>query len=102
MRVVFTLPRWANAEAAAPEVLQRWHGYYRALRLHEDGHRDNGIEAAREIERSLRDLPAAEACAAIDQSASLAAKDILRKYNARDRDYDAQTRHGATQGATLP
>src|SRR5690606_17666594 len=36
--IQYTLPRWADAEAASPELRETWRRFVEALTLHEQGH----------------------------------------------------------------
>ncbi len=92
------MPKWTN-EAAAPAALQqRWQAYYAALQQHEEGHVQHGNELAvlvREKFLGVSNFPCA-------QAASLAQTEFDSVYTHlknRDKEYDARTQHGASQGA---
>jgi len=71
-----------------------------ALRLHEDGHRDHGLQAAQTILEVLQSFHAS--CETFEADANQAALNIIQHYAQQDRDYDARTQHGRTQGAVFP
>jgi predicted secreted Zn-dependent protease len=48
----------------------------------------------------LPDTIRAETCADTKNLANKLAQEIVRKYNQRDIDYDIETKHGETQGAS--
>ncbi len=102
VRVTYTLPRWKTREAAEYGLQVRWRGYIEALLTHENGHRSTGLDAAREIEDVLPRLPPAPTCEELEKAANDAGHRILSKHRTEDTDYDAETRHGATQGAVFP
>lgn len=96
-----TMPRW-NAPANAPAVLRRqWLEYERALRAHEEGHRNIGAEAAREVLRLIRTVTSPQ-CQSISEEANALGRRTLDTFRALQRQYDAETVHGRTQGATWP
>ncbi|XHX76320.1 MAG: DUF922 domain-containing Zn-dependent protease [Stenomitos frigidus ULC029] len=97
--VSLTLPQWKQPANAANGLVNRWHQYIKALRLHEDGHKDHGIATSREILQLLKRFPANNSCSALGAAANQAAQGIISQYSQRDRDYDRETRHGVTQGA---
>ena len=99
LRVTITLPKWENKTAADSATQLKWYQYFEALELHEQGHRRIGIGAAQEIERRLEGLRAD--CNSINSVANNVAREVVRKYNAIDIEYDKRTDHGATQGAVF-
>jgi predicted secreted Zn-dependent protease len=99
VKVTFILPRWPGEN---PEVGPHWQRYLSALLTHEKGHARIGIDAARFIVSALQALPPGRDCEVADSLAAAAAREELELARDWERDYDAQTRHGATQGATFP
>ncbi len=99
--VSLTLPQWKQPANAANGLVNRWNQYIKALRLHEDGHKDNGIATSREILQLLKRFPAKGSCSELGAAANQAAQGIISQYNQRDLDYDRKTRHGVTQGAVF-
>lgn len=89
-----TLPRLADEARLSRPVRERWARYYRALLEHEHGH--IGYAYAQ------RDAVLAALKGATCETANDAGKAALDRIRAHDRDYDARTRHGATQGAVFP
>ncbi len=92
------LPRWTPPDEVSEDLLQQWKGYLEALSLHEEGHRKIAVEAGSEIIRTLKAMHA-PTCNYMDSDANKRARDILEKHRARNRQYDIDTSHGATQGA---
>jgi len=99
--VDYTLPQFLPAAGADADVQQRFDDYYRALFTHEQGHAQHGIDAAREVERSLMQM-SAESCNTLNDDANRRAHAILDKFSKKDVDYDRDTDHGRLQGAVLP
>ncbi len=96
-----TYPRWVRAHAAPPEVTARWQRFMTALRRHEETHRRHGLEAGAAIQRRLTQLLPQPDCTATERVANRMAHGIVALWRAADRDFDARTRHGATEGASL-
>lgn len=94
------MPRWVDAAAAPLDLQRRWSDHYAALQRHEDGHIQHGRELALLVKERLMGL----GVMACDRLAALARDESQRLYEnlkARDREYDARTNHGATQGASF-
>jgi predicted secreted Zn-dependent protease len=92
------MPRWVDASNASAELQRRWTEYYAALQKHEDGHIQHGRELAILVRQRLMGLGAV----ACDRLQALAQREYDRLYGnlkTRDREYDARTNHGVTQGA---
>lgn len=102
LRVTITYPRWDAQPGAPPELLARWARYRAALAVHEAGHRNLGASAANEIAALLSRGVRADACPAAESEANAAARAVLEDYRAREKQYDATTRHGLAQGAQFP
>lgn len=93
-----TLPQLVDATASNAA---RFEPYIANLETHELGHYEHGRRAAAEIDDYLQELPTMASCAILEREANAGAHRIIRRYNAEDKRYDAQTEHGATQGARL-
>jgi len=102
VKVVFRLPRWTDYENAPVDLQKKWDIYMQALKHHEDGHKDFGIKAAAEIERALAELEPAESCEELTETANDRGQQIISKYAEAEKDYDAETNFGKTQGAVFP
>ncbi len=102
LTTTYHYPIW-NADPSAPPALDaKWQKYMTSLHAHEEGHAEHGRDAADEVERTLSALPAASDCTIMDKTANARAHAIIDRYAAEDVTYDAETKHGATQGATFP
>lgn len=95
------LPRW-TAPAGAPAPLRReWNEFARALRAHEEGHRNIGAEAARQVMRRIGALTL-PSCTHMAAEANALGHRTLDEFRGRQRQYDEETGHGRTQGAVWP
>lgn len=97
-----TLPRWRGPVDEGDPLVKKWRRYLDALKEHESGHRETGFRAATDITEKLPELPARATCEEAEEAANAAAREVLERYRALDAEYDAETRHGASQGAVFP
>jgi len=102
VRVTITLPRWHGWADESVPLVRHWRRYLDALKVHETGHRDTGFRAANDITEELSALPPKPTCDEAELAANTAAAAVLERYRAVDTEYDADTRHGASQGAVFP
>ena len=102
LNVEFRLPRWVNYESGPAALKKKWAAYMQALRQHENGHKDFGVKAAGQIERSIAGLEPAPTCDQLADTANKTGRRIISEYAAREREYDARTNFGETQGAIFP
>jgi predicted secreted Zn-dependent protease len=72
-----------------------------ALRVHEDGHKQIALDAANDAIARVRSETVAT-CKDLNVYAKSAVDAATSIGNRRDQQYDAATRHGATQGARFP
>ena len=98
--VAVTLPRWKPPATATPELLKTWQAYFKAVRLHETGHRTIAERNAREVMAALAPLRGTS-CDKLSDEAARTAERIVADGRARNRAYDVQTKHGQTQGVEL-
>jgi predicted secreted Zn-dependent protease len=102
VKVTITFPR-LKTDASTPEALKMaFATYTEKLMLHEEGHVQNGIDIAKRIEAAIRVMPPEPTCEALGQAANKLGNALIKEANQADIDYDARTRHGATQGARFP
>jgi predicted secreted Zn-dependent protease len=102
VQITTTLPRWTDEARGNSALRDQWRRYLAALTQHEDGHAQNGLGAARDIDAAIARLPAEPNCGAMAERANAAGQARLRQYNQRDLDYDRETGHGRSQGAVFP
>jgi predicted secreted Zn-dependent protease len=102
VKVTITMPRLKDEDTAPPALRQAFDTYTANLMVHEKGHGKIGIDIARRIEDGIVKLPAEPSCERMGQVANDFGRKLIKEANQQDIDYDAQTRHGATQGARFP
>lgn len=86
---------------ATPDQRALFDRYLPALSRHEQGHVQFGRDAARAIDQGIAELPTASDCATLERQANALGHRLLREHAERERQYDRDTRHGASQGAKL-
>lgn len=92
------LPQLKGGTTAQKAAFER---YIPALREHELGHYRIGRDAAVQIDHEILRLPPMHNCQALEQAANDGAHRTLARFQQQERDYDARTGHGRTQGAWL-
>ena len=100
--IITTMPKWKVNSKASKSVKNQWERYIVALKQHEEGHQKNGINASKEILKTINNLPDYSSCTQLGTAVNAASNRIIKKYNQKDLEYDRITQHGATQGATFP
>jgi predicted secreted Zn-dependent protease len=101
VEITFRYPRWVTAGNAPDRLVEKWDGYLQNLIRHEEGHRDMAVEASAEFSRAVAALPPAPTCAELDRDVRDLSLVFMKKLNADQKEYDAVTSHGATQGAVF-
>ena len=93
-QITITLPHLHDQERVSPALRRDWRRYMAALIEHESGHAKHAYEHRQDIEGAVK----SSSCEAAN-AAGAAAITELGKF---DAEYDAETHHGATQGARFP
>jgi predicted secreted Zn-dependent protease len=102
VHVTYTLPRWADRDAAPPGLRDRWDRYATSLAAHEKGHGAIAQEVARLIETALVGQSDEEGCATLDSRSAAIVDEVMQRGEAMQREYDRATSHGGRQGALFP
>lgn len=92
--ITVTFPRWLPPPGAPGPVIERWNTYESALVTHESGHVSFVIATAADVLAAIKGATCA--------TAEAAAQAVVTRIRQHDLDYDAETNHGATQGARFP
>jgi predicted secreted Zn-dependent protease len=87
-------PHWVQPSNPDPALVAHWTTYTHNLATHEEGHVDFVVDNYQSVTAAIKGAT----CTTADVAAR-AALDPLRQH---DLDYDDDTDHGATQGATFP
>ena len=96
MQTVIQFPRWSPTAEPDSSLIEWWHQMNAGLAEHERGHAKLAMETAGEIVRQLDGMMGGQ-CPALGERANVAGRRVVDLGNLRQREYDASTRHGATQ-----
>ena len=99
--ILITMPRWAAPTNATEVARQRWTEYRAALGKHEAAHAAIALAAAAELNKRAQAVGVATDCEQLKQQMEEMGRRVIEEFRARDKAYDEQTRHGATEGAVL-
>ena len=95
------MPRWNPPAGADPQAVSNWSRYISALEVHESGHLQHGRDLESSFKRTAAAIKAAS-CGEVDRMLRQRFDAMVKDAQALDVQYDAQTNHGATQGAHYP
>ncbi|MFZ6873756.1 DUF922 domain-containing protein [Undibacterium sp. Di27W] len=99
LKATITLPELSSKD---DKLIAQFKQYLPALKKHELGHLQIAREAAKKIERSLLAQPALASCELLKTALNANGRALTEEAKILNVQYDAQTRHGQTQGAFLP
>lgn len=102
VRITHTFPKWDIPPETSEELAEKWNTYFKALQLHETGHRQIGIDAGYEILQKLNKLSGYPSCTALEEVADTTGENILDEFRQKEVNYDQSTIHGEAQGARFP
>jgi predicted secreted Zn-dependent protease len=102
VEITFRYPKWVRPEDAPQPLVDAWDTYMEKLIIHENGHRDMAVQAAADLTRDVSELPAAPSCVELDRKVRELGRERIANLNVLEKEYDATTSHGTTQGAIFP
>ncbi len=102
MQITVTLPLMAEQKAAPANVQNRWARFIENTILHETGHVKIALQGARDYQRDLGNFPVAADCTRLKSQLQDLFDNAFGSIDKANVRYDADTRHGATQGAVFP
>jgi predicted secreted Zn-dependent protease len=100
LHITFLFPFFKDSGDNATLTAQ-WNRYFTNLQTHEFGHRDITVQNAQSALAAIQAFPDAP-CENIVQTVNAYADAQLDVIQQKNTGYDAQTRHGETQGAVFP
>lgn len=100
VHVMHTLPALSEY-VSDQQTIDIFNQFNEALTQHEKNHGNNGLAAAREIEKALTEIPAQRDCRYLGKMADDIANTIVQKYIHADNEYDRNTRNGEAEGAII-
>lgn len=101
MHIGEVLPALQLSQYADSGFAAKWQAFVPALDTHEHGHIALDEQYASKILSDLQSFPASD-CGTISQAATNLISSDIAVLDQANSTYDAQTNHGATQGALLP
>ncbi|MGZ4462318.1 MAG: DUF922 domain-containing protein [Gaiellaceae bacterium] len=102
VELTYRLPRWLHPSGVSPDLVGSWKRYLRALRVHEEGHAENGVRTGSRVLHGLRALPPTPSCKRLENRANGMVANEVARGNSWDIAYDRRTGDGAAQGAVFP
>lgn len=100
--VTIRYPRLVSNDNVPAPVAVAWDDYLRSLIRHEQDHRDIAVAAAERLIRAATALLPAATCADLDRAVEVLGRAFMKQLTLDQQTYDAETNHGAMQGAVLP
>jgi predicted secreted Zn-dependent protease len=96
-----TLPLWTPPPRPDSALVAEWGRFVTMLGRHEAGHRSIAIEDAGQIATRLASFPSRATCADMMAAANADGQAILASSRERQKQYDADTRHGLRRGTAF-
>ena len=93
-------PKWEAGERATEEVKTRWNEMLSSLTVHEQGHQQIDYDGAQKIFNSISALTGLS-CNNLEETVKTETQKIIDEITQNNKNYDNETNHGETQGATL-
>lgn len=100
--ITFRYPSWQPTDLAPVTLVEKWDGYMHNLIFHENGHRDMAVQETQDLAAAIAQLPPAPSRRELDRAIEALANTRMAQLNVDERNYDADTIHGTTQGAVFP
>ena len=97
----FILPRRQASTTGADRMAAEWARFSAALAVHERGHAENAIRHAKQLYAALHGHGPFGSAQELEAFVKTQGDKYIAEANAEDMEYDKQTNHGDTQGATL-
>jgi predicted secreted Zn-dependent protease len=60
--VIFTLPQWRKPPQVDSNLVNSWNKFITNLQIHEDGHKQHGIDAGNEVLPTILNMPVYQSC----------------------------------------
>lgn len=98
----FMYPDWIDKNTADVQLRKKWDAYITNLNIHEEGHKTLAVKTGTKLAQILETLSANYNCTELGLIANEKGNELLEELRSDNLQYDNQTKHGATQGATFP
>ena len=100
IHIVHTLPSLSE-HVTDKQTIDAFNQFNSALTEHEKNHGNNGLLAAREIDKALNNIQPQRNCRYVTRMIDDIGQSIVRKYAKTDIEYDRATQNGLTEGAVI-
>ena len=90
---IVRLPKWKKPKDAKPKTVEAWDKFYSSLITHEEGH----VEVFKKYFQPAYEKAEGKDC----KTAKAIYQEAQQKISAENKNYDAATEHGKTQGAII-
>lgn len=94
-------PRWRDKKKGTPALKERWKQMIEAIDRNEAYHKQEAIEAGKQIEDALNNLQPTATCEKMTETANKVASGILEKHKKASYDYDKSNDYGRKNGVSL-
>lgn len=94
-------PRWRDEAQGSAALQERWNKMLEAIVRNEAYHKQQAMEAGRQIEDALNKLEPTHSCEAMTELANKTATDILETHKRTSYEYDQSTDYGRKNGVSL-
>ena len=98
--VIHTLPVLSK-HVTDQQTIDVFTRFNTALTRHELNHGENGLSAAREMDKAFSEIPAQQSCQNLARIIDDIGNKAVQKYIRADDEYDRLTRNGETEGAAI-
>lgn len=100
VHVVHTLPALSE-QVTDKQTIAVFNKFVTALTQHEKNHGNNGLSAAREMDKLFSEIPQQTDCRQLSRMVNDIGNSTVQKYIHADNEYDRTTHNGATEGAVI-
>ena len=100
VHVIHTLPK-LSSYVTDKRTIEVFNTFNEALTQHEVNHGNNGLAAAREIDKAFSEIQPQQNCRNLERMINDIGNSIVQKYIYADREYDRTTQNGFTEGAVI-
>ncbi len=100
VHVIHTLPALSD-HVSDQQTIDVFTKFSAALTQHEKNHGNNGLTAAREMDKAFNAIPPQQSCRKLAAIIDSIGNSTVQKYIQADDDYDRITGNGSTEGAVI-
>ena len=83
------------------KTIEVFNQFNKALTQHEKNHGNNGLSAARDIDKAISEIQPQQNCRYVAQTINKIGNSIVQKYIFADNEYDRVTQNGLSEGAVI-